>query len=100
MKALDNLGQEIKVGDVIAYATTIGRSANQSIYVVDDIVKAKSAYSWGSDDPTVLKLKATPICRSYGHYGKIRPATLSMLERCIVLPQSYKELIEKADNND
>lgn len=92
MKALDNLGQEIKVGDIIAYATTIGRSANQSIYEVLEI-KAVEQHSWGHTE-TIPKVKAQPLMRSYGHYGKPRPSTLSMLERCIVLPKEYRKLIE------
>jgi hypothetical protein len=104
MKALDNLGQEIKVGDVIAYATIIGRSANQSVYVVNDVV-VSSSKEWDSTFRAYnyipsLKLKATPLIRSYGNHRPAKNVTLSMLERCIVLPQSYKELIEKADKND
>lgn len=103
----DNLGQPINIGDIIAYATTIGRSANQCIYEVLEIVES---YTTGWVDSgggqmvygkiKVLKLKAQPLTRSYGHYDyyKPKPSTLSMMERCIVLPKSYKELIEKGND--
>lgn len=96
MKAFDNIGQEINVGDIIAYATTIDRSANQGVYEVVDIVK-KEERSWGHSE-TVVKLKARLLRKSYSYNHKDRPVTLSMLERCIVLPKHYKGLIEQEDN--
>jgi hypothetical protein len=106
VKLVDNLGQPINVGDIIAYATTIGRSANQSIYEVIDIVEGKMYGSYKVDGESRYgehigyKLKAQPLTRSYGSYSyhKPKPSTLSMMERCIVLPKSYKELIEKGND--
>jgi hypothetical protein len=104
MKLVDNLGQPINVGDIIAYATTIGRSANQCIYEVIDIVEGKryGSYEVEGDqrygEHIGYKLKARPLQRSYGMYRKQKDVTLTMMERCIVLPKSYKELIEKGND--
>lgn len=104
MKAKDNLGQEIKVGDVIAYATIIGRSANQSVYVVDDVIEWQDkVWDWtfrAYNTVTKFKLKATPLLRSYGNHRANRQTTLSMLERALVLPPHYRNLIEKENDND
>lgn len=88
----DMLGKEINKGDIIAYANIIGRSAMQCVYEVVDIVEVEQQ-SWGHTE-TVYKLKAKALKRSY-HGNPKSTITLAMLERCIVLPKSYKDLVDE-----
>lgn len=96
----DLLGQTITKGCLIAYANIIGRSANQCIYEVTDIVEhtvVRNEVYWDLTTPrvayTTYKLKAKPLDRSYSNASK--PVTLAMLERAVVLPDSYREHLEE-----
>lgn len=94
----DILDQEIKIGDLIAYTTIIGRSANPGLYEVrgfTDNGKMRchpitKSYGFGNDHDinvpgigTILSRKALYDPR----LGKARLKTtlLSMGERCIIL---------------
>ena len=56
----DILGREAKVGDLFAYALTVGRSANMAVYELREIKNGKP--------------KAHKIVESYGGGGDIGPA--------------------------
>lgn len=95
--ATDLLGQTISVGDIICYGTTAGRSAQIGFYEVLEVLDEGPRYSWSTE--TTFAVKAAPIGnRSYTTNHK-KQVKLSMLERALVLPSSYRELIEK-DNNE
>lgn len=96
MIAKDLLGQPINVGDIICYGTTADRSAQIGFYEVLEVLEEKPRYSWLTE--TTFAVKAAPIGqRSYTSNHK-KSVKLAMLERAVVLPPSYRELIEKEKN--
>ena len=85
--ALDMLGREIKAGDTIAYALTVGRSANLAIYTVDEVVNTPAHGFHGGKygDYTAVKLKVTKRTQSYGGQ-QTKQSTLAMAdERALVI---------------
>lgn len=99
MSAKDLLGQPINVGDIICYGTTAGRSAQIGFYEVLEVLEEAGRCYWDKDKVT-FAVKAAPIGnRSYTRNAK-KSVKLAMLERAVVLPPSYRELIEKENTND
>lgn len=97
MIAKDLLDQPINVGDIICYGTTAGRSAQIGFYEVLEVLAEVGCDYWDKDKVTYA-VKAAPIGqRSYTSNHK-KSVKLAMLERAVVLPPSYRELIEK-DND-
>lgn len=99
MIAKDLLGQPINVGDIICYGTTAGRSAQIGFYEVLEVLEEVGRDYWIKDKVTYA-VKAAPIGqRSYSRNRK-KSVKLAMLERAVVLPPSYRELIEKEKNEN
>ena len=105
----DLLGREIKVEDYIAYALTVGRSANLAVYqvreVFDDKVKAHKlteSYGWmNGEHPSLKGVKRKYVKYQYNsqlnkyEYFEMTPeekskvdsstTTLKMPERALIL---------------
>lgn len=120
----DLLGREIKVGNYICYALTVGRSANLGVYIVREVqeekikaIKIESSYGMNLYDwnVTTIDCKNAPskeIPRKYakrasklGGWIEMTPeekfkvdnktSTLSMPERVFILDGFDANLFEK-----
>lgn len=70
---LDQLGQEVRVGDTIAYSVLLGRSASISIGTVLDICWSKApSYGVGEQELKVKVQGFEPWSEWHEKYGKER----------------------------
>jgi len=98
----DKLGQDIKVGDYIAYGAALGRCSTIHLGRVLELTQSKVT-EWHHDKPTPkLKVRA---CTNHswdetrGMQLLSKPVSLGFFERLVVLhpdtvPQNIKELLQ------
>ena len=102
MIAIDKLGQEIKVGDYIAYGHALGRCAGLRIGKVLKVSYEKSN-DWPREDIFKIKVWGIDDEWSYAPILCSTPGTLNFPDRIVVLPLNqvppdYVELIKDITN--
>jgi hypothetical protein len=103
MIALDKLGQEIKVGDYIAYGHALGRCAGLRIGKVLNI-KYEESNDWSNSKIFKIKVWGIDDEWSYDPILCSTPGTLNFPDRIVVLPihqipPDYVELLKDITNN-
>lgn len=85
MKCRDFLNNEIKVGDVIAYALRKGNSSELKIGRVLEIYTRVNYYA-----KLIPIIKAKSICRTYDGRleAQIKESSLESFEKILVIPKS------------